>query len=206
MQGQQPDAQVMQTLAAPVWEQVLEVLRDDMQRAYRIDIETNSTVEPEATEDKEMITEVMTALGQLMNGLAPLVEKGVLPFEAAQAMMLAITRRFRFGPEIEDYVKAMKPPPPPDDGKAKAEAAKMEMEREKHQFEMQQMQADSQAKRDIEVLKLQVEKIKAQMEMQKMQREDEFQQRQHERKLQQMAAQVAAARAMPKKQTAEASA
>jgi hypothetical protein len=40
-------------LSVPVWEQVLATLKDDTQRAYRIDIETNSTVEPEAVEDQK---------------------------------------------------------------------------------------------------------------------------------------------------------
>lgn len=200
LQGQQPDPQTVQTLQAPVWEKVLSVLQDDYGRAYRIDIETNSTVEPEATEDREMIAEVMNALGQLLNGLAPLVEKGVMPFEAAQAMMLAIVRRFRFGPEIEDYIKAMKQPAPQDDGKAKAEEAKRQMEQEKHQFEMQQMDKDAQHKRELEALKLQVAQIEAQMEMQKMQRDDEFQQRKHQRDLEKMAAQAALQREKPKTQ------
>jgi hypothetical protein len=52
----------------------------------------------------------MTALGQFLNGVGPLVAKGVMPFEAAQTMMLAIVRRYRFGPEIEDQIKAMKTP------------------------------------------------------------------------------------------------
>lgn len=121
--GQQPDEQTQAILNTPVWDQILKLLRDDIQRAYRIDIESNSTVEPEATEDQKMIAEVMNALAQYLNGVAPLVISGALPFEAAQAMMLAIIRRFRFGSEIEDYVKAMKAPTPPDDGKAGAAAA-----------------------------------------------------------------------------------
>ncbi len=84
---------VQQQLQTPRWSQVLEMLRDDMQRAYRIDIETNSTVEPEAVEDQKNISEVMTALGQFLNGITPLVVAGSMPFEAAQAMMLAISRR-----------------------------------------------------------------------------------------------------------------
>jgi hypothetical protein len=121
--GQPLDEQTQRTLAMPVWGEILAVLKDDLQRAYRIDIESNSTVEPEATEDQEMIAEVMNALAQYLNGVAPLVISGALPFEAAQAMMLAIVRRFRFGPEIEDYVKAMQAPKPEDDGKAGAAAA-----------------------------------------------------------------------------------
>lgn len=126
-QAQAKLQQVEQQLMAPQWKQVLDMLRDDMQRAYRIDIETNSTVQPEAVEDQKNIAEVMTALGQYLNGITPLVVSGAMPFQAAQAMMLAIVRRFRFGTEIEDYIKAMQPPKPQDDGKA-GEAAKQQQE------------------------------------------------------------------------------
>ena len=135
--GQPPDQQTQQKLQQPTWEQVLSVLKDDMQRSYRIDIETNTTVEAEATEDKKDVTEFMTAMGQLMNGLTPLVEKGVLPFQGAQAMMLAVSRRFRFGSEIEDYLKSMQPPKPEDDGKgADAEKKVMAAEAKAMQAEM----------------------------------------------------------------------
>lgn len=123
MNGQELDQQTAAAMAMPVWGQVLDLLKNDLQRAYRIDIETNSTIEAEATEDKQMISEVMTALGQLLNGVAPLVERGVLPFQAAQAFMLAVVRRFRFGPEVEEYIQAMTEPKPQDDGKG-AEAQK----------------------------------------------------------------------------------
>lgn len=136
-QGQAPDQQTQATLAMPAWGDILKLLRDDLQRSYRIDIESNSTVEPEAVEDQKMIGEVMNALAQYLNGVAPLVQSGALPFEAAQAMMLAIIRRFRFGPEIEDYVKAMKQPAPPDDGKANA-AANAEAKAQKTEIQAKQ--------------------------------------------------------------------
>ena len=110
--GQPPPPEVVQQMQQPTWEAVLAMLRKDTQRAYRIDIETNSTVEPEAVEDQKNIADLMTALGQFLNGVGPLVEKGIMPFEVAQTMMLSITRRFRFGTEIEDQIKAMKPPAP----------------------------------------------------------------------------------------------
>jgi hypothetical protein len=105
-----PEAQAL--MALPSFEEALTLCQNDILRRYTIDIETNSTVEPEAVEDQKNISELMTALGQFLNGVGPLVEKGVMPFEVAQTMMLSITRRFRFGSEIEDQVKAMKPPPP----------------------------------------------------------------------------------------------
>jgi hypothetical protein len=127
--GQPLDPQTQAKLSAPVWGQILSLLQDDMQRSYRIDIETNSTVEPEAAEDQKGITDLMTALAQYLNGVGPLVAKGVMPFGAAQSMLLAITRRFRFGPEVEDYIKQMQPPKPEDDGKA-AEMAKLQAEQQ----------------------------------------------------------------------------
>lgn len=109
----------------------MSILKDDMQRAYRIDIETNSTVEPEAAEDQEQLQKLMGAIGQTLNGLSPLIAKGILPFEVAQSVLLMIVKRYRFGSEVEDIIRQMKPPPPPDDGgaeKAKAEAQAMQQE------------------------------------------------------------------------------
>lgn len=142
----QVDPQTQATLAAPVWGQVLKVLRDDMQRAYRIDIETNSTVEAEATEDKEQMAEVMAAIGQALNGLTPLVTAGTLPFEAAQAMLLTIVRRFRFGPEVEDMIRAMKQPAPPEQAKQQMEQMQKQMEQQMQQVQQRAEQAVNEAK------------------------------------------------------------
>lgn len=204
--GQQVDAQTQAILAMPLWGDVLKLLRDDLQRAYRIDIESNSTLEPEATEDKEMIADVMNALAQFLNGVTPLVQSGALPFEAAQAMMLAIVRRFRFGPEIEDYVKAMKMPTPPDDGKAKAEEAKATMELEKHQFEMAQKQKDAENNERQALLEYQMKEREHQMKMREMDRKEQLAEKQFRLRVAQIEAQVAAAHAMPKKEPASAAA
>jgi hypothetical protein len=143
---------------APKWADVLGVLRDDMQRAYRIDIETNSTVEPEAVEDQKNIADVMNALGQFLNSVSPLVAKGVMPFQAAQSMMLAIVRRFRFGPEIEDYIKQMKsPPPPPDPGQAEAQKHQAEQAASVQKEQIKAQPEGSEAPSRREAARLQAE-------------------------------------------------
>ena len=129
--GQQLDPQTEERLQSPFWPDVLAMLRDDMQRAYRIDIETNSTIEPEAAEDHKNITDLLTALGQYLQGVGPMVANGVMPFGAAQSMMLAISRRFSFGSEVEDYIGAMNPPAQKEDGQAgAAEAAKLDAKKQ----------------------------------------------------------------------------
>lgn len=121
-QGNMGPAQQLQQQVT--WKQILETLRDDMQRAYKVDIETNSTIQPEAAEDQKNISDLMTAIGQFLNGVGPLILQGAMPFETAQTMLLAIVRRFRFGTEIEDQIRQMQPPKPPDDGKGDEAAQK----------------------------------------------------------------------------------
>ena len=155
--------QLQAEMQKPVWGQVLEMLRDDVQRAYRIDIETNSTIEPEAAEDQQNITEMMTALAQYLNGIGPLVQQGVMPFGAAQGMMMAIVRRFRFGAEIEDYIRAMKPPQPQDNG----EAAKKEVDAQKQAMEKDaaHMQEKMAAKQENDRLNMQLQKEQAERQL-----------------------------------------
>jgi hypothetical protein len=166
--GQPLPPEIEQQMQIPAWSDILEMLNDDVQRAYRIDIESNSTVQPEATEDQKNIAEVMNALAQYMNGVAPLVVNGSLPFEAAQSMMLAISRRFRFGNEIEEHIMAMKPPEK-EDPKA-AEQAKAQADAQAKQAEMQAQaqikQAEAQIRAQEKQIDLQAESAKFQSEKQ----------------------------------------
>lgn len=137
--------QIKKELQAPKWSDVLAMLRDDLQRAYRIDIETNSTVEPEAAEDQKNIQEILQVLAQVLQGLGPMIQSGTLPFEAAQVMLLAIVRRWRYGSELEDTIKAMQPPKQEDDGKA-AELQQAQQQLAQVTQQMQQMHASDQLK------------------------------------------------------------
>jgi len=161
MSGQQPDPKALQVMQAPGWDKVLELLKDDVQRAYRIDIETNSTIDVESTEDQKNVGDFMNAMGQLMAGLTPMVEKGAMPFEAAQSILLAVVRRFRFGTEVEDQFKNMKAPPKgnPEAAAAQAEMAKQQAESQIAMQELQQKAQQSQAelaqKNQMDMLELQ---------------------------------------------------
>ena len=138
MSGQpvQVPPELQKVLGTPTWEDILEVLRNDLQRAYKIDIQTNSTVDAEATEDKANIAEFMNALAQFFNAIAPAVQAGALPFEAAKTLLLAIVRRFRFGPEVEDELLKMVPPQAPEGDGGAAEAAKLELESKQQELQL----------------------------------------------------------------------
>ncbi|QGH72931.1 MAG: head-tail connector protein [Siphoviridae sp. ctdEk19] len=179
-QGQPPPPQAIAVLQQPGWADVLAVLRNDLTRAYRIDIETNSTVDLEATEDQKLVAEFMNAMGQFLNGVGPLVVNGTLPFEAAQTMMLSICRRFRFGDEVEDQLKQMKPPKPPEDpAKLKVQGEMMllqqegKQEQERFRMEMQQGQAEFLQRQREMALELQKAQMEFQMERERFQMERE---------------------------------
>lgn len=168
-QGNQQALQVFQQMQQQLqgqitWKAVLTILKDDVQRSYKIDIETNSTVEPEAAEDQKNISDLMTAIGQFLNGVGPLVAQGVMPFQVAQSMLLSITKRFRFGSEIEDQIKQMKPPQPKDESADKAKQAEAAHQQTQQQAAQQQAQATGdkiQANAQIAQLQTQLKQAQA---------------------------------------------
>ena len=190
--GQPLDPQTQAAMRQPKWADVLGMLRDDTQRAYRVDIETNSTIAPEASEDQQQITEMMTAMGQFLNGVAPLVSKGVMPFQIAQSMLLAISRRFQFGTEVEGFIQQMAEPPKEDPAKnaeAMKQQAEMQLEQARLQFETQKFQAEFQQTTQVELGKHQREVEAAKqsqmlaMETLRLQHEHEMHKLEAERRL-----------------------
>ena len=177
MQGPLPHNHPLQAeLAKPVWGKVLKLLKDDMQRSYRIDIETNSTVEPEATEDKKELSELLAMLGQFLNGVGPLVAKGVMPFEIAQSMMLFVARRHRLGTEIEEYLKQMKPPTQEDQGaEQQAQRMKQELQAQQQQAQKELQMQQKQAEMDLKMQAMDVEMQQKQRELALKMREMELQ-------------------------------
>lgn len=154
----QPSPNDLLLLQKPIFETVLEGLASDMKRKYVIDIETNSTVDVEATEDKQNITEFLGAMAQLMAGLGPMVESGTLPWEAAKAMLLAISRKFRLGRELDDELAQMQKPAQ-QGGQAAAEMAKIQAERaqlekDKMTFQVQQIQGKASMQQDQSKMKV----------------------------------------------------
>lgn len=173
----QAQQQIQAELQKPVWGKILELLKDDHMRAYRIDIETNSTIQPEAAEDQEAITKILMALGQTMQSFGPLVLQGVLPFDAAKNMLLFIARRYRFGDELEDSINAMQPPKPEDDGKAK-------------EAEMQQKMMELDKQHAVKEIDYKKKESEMQLKEQAMQHTMDAKQREMDLHLKEMALQV----------------
>jgi hypothetical protein len=130
MQGMQ---KLQPVLNSPfTWEDVLGVISSDFTRGYHIDVETNSTVMADATEDKQAITDFFGAMAQVLQAMMPMVEAGIMPPGVVKSMLITTSRRFRFGAEVEDSLKGMaeQMPPKQDPAMAKAQAESQMMQQE----------------------------------------------------------------------------
>lgn len=148
-QVQQLMDQIEKLQGQPTVEKVMKFLRDNKTRPFVLDIETDSTIQPDEQAEKQARTEFVTALGGLLQQFTPLVsaQPAAAPF-AAEVIKFALAP-YRAGRElegsIEEFAEQMtqqaQQPPPPD-----PEAMKAEAENTKTQTEAQTAQADNQVK------------------------------------------------------------
>lgn len=167
---QPPDPKMLEQLKLPTWEDVLSLLKNDLLRNYKIDVETNSTVEPDAVEDQKQVAELMGALAQMFQGVGPAVQSGTFPMPAVKAMLMAVCRRFRFGEEVESMLEQIPDQPPPqqeDKGKTAETQAKVQL-----------VQAETQGKLRVLDKEVQVKEKELQLKEQELAlREQELQQK-----------------------------
>lgn len=202
MTGQQPPAippEAQAALQQPTWDEIVQVLRSDVALHYKTDIETNSTIDAEAAQDKQDIAELLNALSQFLNGLGPLVKDGIMPFDIAKNMLLVIARRYNFGSQLEDSLNSMTgPQAKPEEGPDPAEQAKaqtaqveaqlaqqkaqQEMQISKQEFE-QKMQL-MQLEREIAMEELKIKREELQMQTRALMLKAQLQEQTHRQKLQ----------------------
>lgn len=165
--------QVQQVLTFPAIEDLMAVLQDNMQRRYKVDIETDSTIALESANEKKDIGEALNAISQFLNGALPMVQGKILPFGAMKAILLGIVRRFKFGTEVEGEIEKMvePPAPPPEEKKAGPDPR---VEAEKAAIELQTLKAETalkakKAQRDEELAV-----IETQLKLKDLQRQDQL--------------------------------
>ncbi len=175
------------------WAAIMQLLRSEDFRSFAIQVETDTTVQPQLDKEREEIVGLLAAVTQFMQGVAPLTESagGPIPDETAINMLLAAVRRFRLGRVIEDDLERLidirqtqGPKQSPGD----------QAEQQKMQAEIQMKQADAEAKQQETAQKAQAAQIQAQIDQQKaaqeaaqIQMEMEQDRQQHEYKMREMA-------------------
>lgn len=100
--------------------QVEKLLRDDTARSFRIDVESDSTLEPDQQEEKQTAVEFMTAMTQFMETAAPIAGASPESAKLVGELLLFGVRRFDKVDQLEQIIEqaveaAAKPKPPQPD-------------------------------------------------------------------------------------------
>lgn len=142
-QVQQLQAKIQATMQKPKWEDVLKLLKNDLQRGYKIGIETNSTLANTSGEDQENITKALTAISNMYTSFLPAVQAGAMTMPAFKEMTLTVARRFEFGRQVEQAIEQMPDqlPPPPPDPKVNADLEKQKADLQQREQAMQEQMA-----------------------------------------------------------------
>lgn len=127
-------------LKKPSWESVMKLLKDEQLRGFRIDIETDSTIEPDAGEEQKNRIELLTAITQFIEGVGPAVASGQIPPETAKEMLSFGVRSFKLSPQLEDSLDMIGQ----KEENPQANQAQMQKQQQQEQMQAQMMQAESQ--------------------------------------------------------------
>jgi hypothetical protein len=174
--GQQPPPpppvppELEEVLKSPTWEDVKALLEDNAIRAFRVDIETDSTIEPNETEEKAQATEFITALSGMVAQWGPAIQaQPVIAPMAAEIIKWGV-RKFRAGRSVEDVIDqtmdkiaemASQPTPgqdaapPPDKTAVEVQALKNQQEQIKQQGENERAQLEAQVQGGDQMLRQQ---------------------------------------------------
>lgn len=128
-------------LQLPSWDEIKRITENDFMRDFRVDIETDSTIEAEQQKDQQNITELLTGITNFMQSVAEPIQSGVMTVDVAKAMLLAAVRRFRLGRQVEDAIESIEQPQ--QQGPQGVDPAEVEKQVQQIQQKYQQ-QADKQ--------------------------------------------------------------
>ena len=156
-----------------VFGQALQLMRDDTMRAYRIDIETDSTVALDEQQEKADATELVVNIGQYFQNAMPIVQ--VMPSfgPVAKELLMFIIRRYKAGRGMEESIERAL------DESIQAAAAAQEAQgqqpdpamakvQQDGQMQQQKMQQDAQEKAAASQMQTMAEQGKMLLEQEKL--------------------------------------
>ncbi|NTG09255.1 hypothetical protein [Rhizobium rhizogenes] len=177
---QGPDPNMMQQ---PSIDDVVQLLRDDNVRGFRIDIETDSTIEPDENAEKQNRMQFAEVIGGFISQAGPVAQQMPSLVPVMGEVLLFVARGFRTGRQLENsleqaigtvsqQVMAPKPPPQPSPDE---------------QIKLQTTQVKAQAEQKKAQLSVVQAGLEHQQAMTEMQRQQQMADQQHAQEMQRTA-------------------
>lgn len=116
--------EIQQMMQQPTIDEVVQLLRNDSVRGFRIDIETDSTIEPDEDAEKQRRMEFVQMVGGFMQQAGAIAQQTPMLVPVMVETLLFAARGFRAGRQLENTLEqvgaqlsqaatAPKPPPEP---------------------------------------------------------------------------------------------
>lgn len=155
-------------LTQPTWEEVKQVISSDAMRSYRIDIETDSTIQADQTRAQQSMATFVEGLAAFGQAVGPAVQSGVMPMDVVTDLLASFARNFRLGKQAEDALDRLSKMPPPQKADPEAERMKAELQMKQQEAQLDAQREEQKAQRDaqIEAQKAQAEIVRKQQEAQ----------------------------------------
>jgi hypothetical protein len=137
---QQAQSQFQEMQKQITFEQVVQFLSSEKIRPFVLDIETNSTIQPDENMAKQRTTEFMGMLAQALGQLAPMISAEPKTADFAGQVLKFALAPFRAGREldaaIDELIEGMKQKAAQPEKDPQAEKAKMEAQKAKAEMDL----------------------------------------------------------------------
>jgi hypothetical protein len=106
-QPQQPPPELVKLMKTPSIEDVMGFLRDDKARGFVIEIETDSTIQPDEDAEKQRRVEFVTAIGGLIKEAGPMVAQAPQLGPFIGEVVKFVAQGFRAGRPLEGAIETL---------------------------------------------------------------------------------------------------
>lgn len=165
-----PPMPTQEVFNAPLFAQAVQLLRDERQKGFRIDVETDSTVALDQQSEQQAAGEMVKAVGAFMQSALPMMQQIPQMVPLMGDVLLFYLRRFPIGVELEgkfeDAIAKLEGLSPASLGgmmSGGAQAGKAQEQQLKQQM-LQQQASAAQARTQAELQKSQLEMQSAQQD------------------------------------------
>lgn len=87
--------------------EVMAILRDDVMRNFSVDVESDSTIAREESQERTQRMEALQAVSSYMQGLLPAMSQGAIPMDVGKELLLLSVRGFKYTGNLEDMLHQM---------------------------------------------------------------------------------------------------
>lgn len=132
-------------MAQPSWEEVVAILKSDKLRGFKVDVETDSTIQPNADEERQQRIDLLTSVTGFLGTATPLVQQGMLSADLVRELALFGIRSFKTAPAVETALEAIgaQAPLPPHIQQAQAQLQAQTQALQAREAQVQKIEADA---------------------------------------------------------------